>query len=373
MNILFLCTFYHRAMIFYDTIQNLRPLGYRVQVFNAVAEGAEISEKYRGIMDENVVHSECFQKWDRYFYFRKQKKIHDALLQKIDLENCDLIHSHTFFNGGWVAYRLRKAYGIPYVVSVRDTDLNYFLRIPGFRAIAQAIAKNASGIQFLSESYKNLFLEKCFAPSGRKDIDQKSTVITNGVESFWLENKGEAKSLHCRDIRLICVGKIERRKNMEIVVKAAEMLEQKKYNVKLTIIGQVVDKEIYQHLQNSKITSVIPFMKKEELKNYYRDSDIFILPSITESFGRVYIEAMSQGLPVIYTRGQGFDGIFPDGDIGCAVNADNVEEIVTAVEQILSRYEEISKRCIAACDRFDWKKIALQLDTFYQKAGVRTK
>ena len=82
---------------------------------------------------------------------------------------------------------------------------------------------------------------------------------------------------------------------------------------------------------------------------------------------------MSQGLPVIYTRGQGFDGVFPDGEIGCAVKADDVEEIVMAVEQILARYEEISKRCIAACNIFDWKKIALQLDTFYQKAGVGTK
>ena len=37
----------------------------------------------------------------------------------------------------------------------------------------------------------------------------------------------------------------------------------------------------------------------------YRENDIYVMPSIIETFGLVYAEAMSQGLPVIYTRGQG--------------------------------------------------------------------
>lgn len=40
------------------------------------------------------------------------------------------------------------------------------------------------------------------------------------------------------------------------------------------------------------------------------------MPSHKETFGLVYAEAMSQGLPIIYTKNQGFDGQFPDGYVG---------------------------------------------------------
>ena len=367
MNILFLCTFYHRAMIFHDAIQSLQPLGYKVKVFNAVAKGEKIEEKYRGIMDENVVHCECFQKYDRYTYFHKQRKIRKALLREVEIGSYDLIHSHTFFNGGWVVKRIWKQFGIPYVVTVRNTDLNSFLRVPGFRMIARSIAREAIAIQFLSEAYETAFLQKCFSQSERTAIKEKCRIIVNGAEAFWLENRGKPKSPHSGTLRLICVGKIDRNKNMETVVKVAEARIKKGLDTRLVVIGQVVDPSVYKVLQNNPIVTMIPYQKKETLLQYYRDSDIFVMPSYSESFGRVYVEAMSQGLPVIYTRGQGFDGQFSEGEVGFSVKADDVEEITEAVERILARYEQISANCITACGRFDWNEIAVQLDEFYRK------
>ena len=370
MKILFLCTFYHRAMIFYDAIQSLRPLGYQVTVFNAVAKGERIDEKYRGIMDENVIHCECFKKNDRFTYFRKQRKIRKALLREVEIGNYDLIHSHTFFNGGWTVRQIWKQFGVPYVVTVRNTDLNSFLRVPGFRVIARSIARDANAIQFLSKAYEEAFLEKCFSLLVRAMIKEKCKVIVNGAESFWLENRGKPKLLHSGVLRLICVGKIDRNKNMETVVKVAEARIQKGLDTRLIVIGQVVDPFVYRALQNNPIVTMIPYQRKEALLQYYRDSDIFVMPSFSESFGRVYVEAMSQGLPVVYTRGQGFDGIFPEGEVGFSVKADDVEEIAEAVERILARYEQISAKCITECGSFDWNKIAVQLDELYQKRVV---
>ena len=71
MKILFLCTYYHRAMIFRDLMDRLKDLGHSVKAFNAVVKNAKIDDKYRNIMDAAVVHRECFTKWDRFFYFRK--------------------------------------------------------------------------------------------------------------------------------------------------------------------------------------------------------------------------------------------------------------------------------------------------------------
>ena len=65
----------------------------------------------------------------------------------------------------------------------------------------------------------------------------------------------------------------------------------------------------------------------ENFIKYFIESDIFVMPSRYETFGLVYVEALSQGLPVIYTRGQGFDGQIPDGEVGYSVKCNDVNEI----------------------------------------------
>ena len=52
------------------------------------------------------------------------------------------------------------------------------------------------------------------------------------------------------------------------------------------------------------------------------------MPSFPETFGLVYVEAMSQGLPIIYTKGQGIDGYFEDGKVGYPVNTKDSNDIV---------------------------------------------
>ena len=139
MNILYLCNYYHRAMLFRDSMNYLEKRGNSVQAFNAVVYGATVDDKYKSIMDEKVYHKECFSKIDRFFYFRKQRKIYRSLIECIDVGKYKVIHSHTMMNGGWVARRIKRKYGIPYVVTARNTDLNDYLRIPLFIPIARKI------------------------------------------------------------------------------------------------------------------------------------------------------------------------------------------------------------------------------------------
>ena len=89
------------------------------------------------------------------------------------------------------------------------------------------------------------------------------------------------------------------------------------------------------------------------------------MPSIHETFGLVYAEAISQGLPVIYSRGQGFDGRFVNGEIGYAVNALSVDEIVLRIKAIESEYKEISKMCLINADYFKWDLINCKYKKLY--------
>ncbi len=97
---------------------------------------------------------------------------------------------------------------------------------------------------------------------------------------------------------------------------------------------------------------------KEKVLTHLRDSDIFVMPSIHETFGLVYAEALTQGLPVIYTKGEGFDGFFAQGKVGYAVESNDYNSIAKYVIEIYENYETYSKNCIKEAIKFGWNNIA---------------
>jgi glycosyltransferase involved in cell wall biosynthesis len=82
------------------------------------------------------------------------------------------------------------------------------------------------------------------------------------------------------------------------------------------------------------------------------------MPSYKETFGIAYIEALSQGLPVIYSRGQGVDGYFEKGTVGEATDPASEAEIAISIRSIISRLENVRKLCIESSKRFGWPRIA---------------
>jgi glycosyltransferase involved in cell wall biosynthesis len=90
------------------------------------------------------------------------------------------------------------------------------------------------------------------------------------------------------------------------------------------------------------------------------------MPSFAETFGLVYAEALSQGLPLIYTKGQGIDGYFRDGEVGYAVDPNDPEEIADRISMILRRYLEISNFCTAQAGQFSWERIGNIYKSLYE-------
>ena len=366
MKILYICTFYHGALIFRDAMDALMRRGHEVIAFNAAVKGSIIAPKFEPIMDDKVIHRECFTKWDRFFFFHKQNKVVKQIYKDVLLSEYQIMHAHTLFSSGYAAYVIHKKEGIPYIVTIRNTDLNLFMKIPMFNILAEKIVRSAKGVQFLSRGYQEDFVNKCIAKKYRGLVRSKSCVIGNGLEEFWLKNKvSQFKKWDRKQIRMICVGTVNRNKNMLTVLRVVDELTKRKYEVKLTIVGDVIDAEVMHKLQQHPKVTVMQFMKKEELVSVYDQSDIYIMPSIHESFGRVYAEAMTRGLPVIYTKGQGFDGLFKDGEVGYSVNPYDYVKMADLTLKILADYENISARCIQNCERFDWDTIGEQLEKFY--------
>ena len=131
--------------------------------------------------NENVIVSQCFDKWDRVLYAYKQKKIIAAVEHAVDVSSFDVLHAYTLFTDGNVALTMKRRYGVPYVVAIRDTDVNAFLRYRvHLRARGLEIMRNASAVFFLSPAYKQLVFEKYIPERYRaatKDIFRKRETV----------------------------------------------------------------------------------------------------------------------------------------------------------------------------------------------------
>lgn len=314
-----------------------------------------------------TVYSRNYQYIDRFFFQIKQFKILKDVENKFKIPDFSTIHAHSLFTNGFVAYQLYKKYNIPYIVAVRNTDVNLFFKYMfHLRKIGIEIMKSASKIIFLSEGYKDQVLREFVPYEYCKLMKEKSVIIPNGIDGYWLKNKGRVrKKMNSNNLNLIQVGDINKNKNVLQTINAIEILRKKGYNIKLDIVGKIKNNNIFRKLTAKKFVHYKGFVSKNELINYYRENDIFILPSKHETFGIVYLEAMSQGLPLIYTRDQGFDKLFKEGEVGFSVDYDDPIEMAECILAIIDNYEEMSKNCIESVDNFDWEHINKQYIEVY--------
>lgn len=315
--------------------------------------------------NSNVTVSECFAKWDRLVFDHKQTKILKSIDSQFHIKTFDCIHAYTLFTDGNCAMRLSETYHVPYVVAIRNTDVNYFLKyMVHLRRRGIKIMRNAAAIFFLSDSYKNQIFNKYVPKKYQIELLKKSYVIPNGIDDFWLNHLVKNMDLPhtCRlmnkELNLIYAGRIDRNKNIITTQKAIKILEKEGYKISFTVIGKIENKKVFNRIISDKNTNYLESLPKEELIDIYRKNDIFVMPSFTESFGLVYAEAMSQGLPVIYTAGQGFDGQFEEGTVGYHIDPKNIYDIVRAIKKILINYDVFCENCKIKVLKFSWKSIA---------------
>ena len=305
----------------------------------------------------------------QYQFYMKNDNIYKYMRKMINLKKYSIIHSHSLFENGYLAYKAKKEFGTDYVVAVRNTDVNgYFKIAKHLRKIGVEIMKNAKKVVFISPSYKDFVLHNYVKEKDFEYINNKCVVEPNGIDNYWIGNiLKEDKSLENRnEVRLIQVGRIDKNKNLDTSIEICKELRNRGIKSYIKIIGNGNEKE---NLKNKyKSLEYVKFYdkaSKETLKEYYDDSDIFIMPSKYETFGLVYPEAMSRGLPVIYTKGQGFDKYFKDGEVGYPIQYDSVSEGVKVVIDIMSNYTFISNNAKDNSKRFSWDIISNDYKNIY--------
>lgn len=363
MKILHINSYYSGSKFYKNLYDQQVNTGLDISVFVPTASSLENIDDLGEYTTISVNHS----RYERFIFHLKHTKILKDITKKYDIEKYTFIHAHSLFSNGYVAMKLKKKYGIPYIVAVRNTDVNtFFKRMIHLRKMGIDILKNANGIIFLSKSYRDEVIEKYIPKKMKELIIKKTSIIPNGIDDFWIDNRINKRiNPDKNDLKLLYVGVINKNKNIITTTMAIENLRNQDIKARLTVVGRIDDYSIYDHIRKLDYVDYVEPKLRNELLEIYRQNDIFVMPSIHESFGLVYAEAMSQGLPVIYTKGQGFDGQFVDGKVGYSVDCFNADDISKKVLQIIKNYSDISNNCLKEADKFNWKKIACEYSDKY--------
>lgn len=313
--------------------------------------------------------SKNHNKYDRIIFHLKHLKIFKDVKKVYNLSDFELLHAHSLFSNGYIAMKINKEYNIPYVVTVRSADVNpFFQKAFYLRGVGLKILKNAAKVTFLSKAYRDLVIFKYVPKNLQKEILAKSYIVPNGVDKFWLNQLKAAKVLKDnKSLKLIQVGDINQNKNILATVAAVNILKSKGYQIKLSVVGKVVDKNVFKQIKDLNFIDYLGYLSKADLEKAYSESDIFVLPSVKETFGLVYAEAMSQGLPIIYSQGQGFDQQFQDGLVGFSVDNKDPKDIANKIVEVVNNYNEISKACVSKVNKFNWDKVSETYISIYHK------
>ena len=361
MKILQISNDYYSTKLYRILFEKLLKLGIENDIYVFASNKHENKEK-----EENIVFQKCYSEFMRGIYPLKQWLIFKNFCKNFkDIRRYNLVHAHTVFSNGDIAYRIYKKYNIPYIVAVRNTDLNVFFKyMIHLRKHGVEILENAERIIFLSPEYQKKCIEKYIPTDKQKLILKKSLVITNGIDDFWFEKVVENKKIDNSIIRVVYAGSIDSNKNTITTIKSCKYLVEKGYRVKFTVIGKIVDTS---QLTKDDFVEHIDFCNKEKLIEYYRKNDIFVMPSKTETFGLVYAEALTQGLPVIYTKGEGFDGQIEEGKVGYNVKYDDYIDIAEKIVKIFNNYNYYTQNIKYYLPKFNWENISEEYFKIYSE------
>ncbi len=324
--------------------------------------------KEQAIAREYMKEVRPYKNLDRFFFFHKENKVFRSFERHIK-ENAppSLVHAHTLFSSGYIAYKAFKKMGIPYVITVRNVDTEHFFKKRVYlRGVGRKILKNAQSVIFISKSAMESTLR--FLPKAQHErLVKKSYIIPNGINDFWIQRRvvHERKE---NSLRILYFGDLNKNKNVTTTATALESMISKGYDLRFCVIGKLKDASLTSVTQKP-FVDYYEYMNKEELIEKIRENDIFVMPSFSETFGLSYVEAMSQGLPVVYTKGQGFDGLFEEGEVGYRVDPRSTEEIERAILDIVKNYEAMSVRAMEAAATFSWASTARKIKSVYLKDG----
>ena len=339
--------------------QELDRMGVEQTVFNPVRDTALVGRnRFEGEHTE-IIYAHVVKPWHKYAYHLKRRHVYNEMLKRIRPQKYSLAHATTLLTDGGLAYQLYRQYGIPYIVAVRNTDVNEFLKfMPHTWMAARRILLNAKKIVFINKGLRDDLVRHPAIRGIASKIEEKFILLPNGINDYYLDHISHEQHI---GHGIVYVGRFSTRKNVVRLAKAVLRLRERPQfaDCTLTLVGggRASTNEMERMIADypEVFRFIEPITEPSKMCEVFAQARIFAMPSLHETFGLVYIEALTQNLPVLYTHGQGVDGLLPPS-AGTAVNPYSIDDIANGLATLLAS-EQAGNQGVDF-EQFRWSRIA---------------
>ena len=279
--------------------------------------------------------------------------------------NFDVIHVHDWmcFQAGMAAKRIS---GKPLVVHVHSTEFDRSGNSvnPAICAIEKDGLDAADKIITVSNFTRSVVVEKY-------NINpEKVITVYNAVEPA---RSGDTKASreYTNDKVVSFLGRITMQKGPEYFVGAASLVLQKMQNVRFVMAGKGdLLNEMKQKVSALDISSYFHFpgfVDESEIAELFQISDVFVMPSVSEPFGIVTLEAMQAGVPVVISKQSGVSEVVQN-----AIKVDywDIQAMADAIYTLLINQEygiRLGEKGKKEADKLIWKNVASEVNKIYLK------
>jgi len=350
--------------------------GHEVTVFTSNARNSRVNLDRKGPYDIDGVKVVYFNNylsnpWLLLFFTPGiVKSLRD------ELKEYDIVHQHgirTFQS--IAAYYYCSKYEVSYILSPHGSlpQINNWIFL-------KKMYDYVLGNKILAKASKIIATTPAEADQCRKLGIKENKIVqsTNGIdidEYKQLPERGAfRKNYHIRERRIVLfLGRIHKIKGLDILATAFTELLRGGEDVRLVIAGQDYGysaelKKILRMLNVGNKVTFTGFLSGREKLQAYVDADVYVLPSIYESFSTTVLEALACDTPVIVTDRCYIADVI-DGQAGLVVPYDK-NQLRDALLHMLSddkmRLQFGEKGRLLVRDKFNWKKIAEQIENVYE-------
>ncbi len=275
----------------------------------------------------------------------------------------DIIHAHVADSAGVIALEINKRFKIPYILTEhRFESIKKIIKSKG-QKYKQLLKILFHAEEVICVSQKQAYLLKFISPKMPLIIPN----LTDEEKFFIKRDKPRSKYF---TFATLC-GLIKN-KGLETLLEAIAIWKPFNLNVHFKIGGagyhESFLKSMAYKLGISELITWTGFIDRENVPEFFQESEIFVLPSQSESFGIVYIEALACGLPVIATRCGGPEEIV-NKENGVLIDIDNPKQLAEALQFSFENYDKFNLKIIREDfeKRFSSKVVTAKLLEIYSK------
>ena len=296
------------------------------------------------------------------------------LVEVVKTYSINLMHVHYAIPHAYAAYMAKKMLKnqgliVPIVTTLHGTDITLVGNHPFYKTAVNFSINKSDIVTCVSQSLKEDTMEQF-------QISKEIEVIPNFIDiskyKIQQEKCLEENSESNKEIIITHVSNFRPVKNIKNVILIFNNI-QKTIPSKLLMIGEGPEKEMAEKLcKELSIDNKVQFLgNTNQVEKNLCHSDLFLLPSNTESFGLAALEAMASKVPVISSNAGGLPEVNIHGNTGYLTDSNDIEAMSNYSISILSdlnKLEKFKNRAFKKAETYDINNVVPLYENVYEKA-----